>query len=151
MSRKQKTHIDFGQIAIYPPVRTVNIVARKELSPLGLALKIWGPIQIRAEEHLTIGSILNEIKQYFDTPIRDSDKKRMDRYLQDSIPASNIKRWKDQEDDRAVWGKSVQVEVCRADTLFDNFQYGGLVLHKDFPVNRKIELTLENAHARYLN
>jgi hypothetical protein len=143
--------IDFEPFAIYPPVRTVTIVARKDLSPLGLALKLWGPIKIRAEERLTIGNILNEIKKYFDTPILDSDKKRMDRYMRQSIPASNSTRWKTQEDDRAVWGKSVQIEVCRADTLFENFQYAGLVLHKDFPVNRKIELTLENARVRYLN
>lgn len=151
MSPKHKTMIDFSQFAIVPPVRTVTIVARKAASPLGLALKIWGPIQIKAEEQLTIGSILKEIKKFFDTPIQESDRKLMDRYLLQSIPASNSKRWKTQEDDRAVWGKSVQIEVCRADTLFENFQYGGLKLDKDFRSNRKIELTLENARARYLN
>ena len=144
MSPKHKTEIDLSQFAIVPPVRTVTIVARKPASPLGLALKLWGPINIKAEEHLTFGSLLKEIKKYFDIPIRDSDRKLMDRYLRESIRASNSKRWKTQEDDRAVWGKSVQIEVCRADTLFENFQYAGLMLHKDFRDNRRIELTLEN-------
>ena len=67
----------------------------------------------------------------------------MDRYLEEGIRASNSKRWKTQEDDRMAWGTSVQIEVCRADTLFDNFQYGGLILDKDFGRNRKIELTLD--------
>ena len=127
-------------------MRTVSIVASKAASPLGLALKRWGPIDIRAEEPLTFDSLLNEIKKFFATPIYTSDKKSMDPYSEDGIRTSNSKRWKTQEDDRMLWGSSVQFEVCRADALFENFQYGGLDLDKDFGRNRRIELTLDRRY-----
>ncbi|KIM45597.1 hypothetical protein M413DRAFT_344306 [Hebeloma cylindrosporum] len=151
MSPKHKTRVDFSPFAIIPPVRTVTIVASKAASPLGLVFNIWGPINIKAKEPLTIGSLLNEIKKYFDTPIREVDKEYMDAHMQKNMLESNSKRCKTQEGERALYGKSVQIHVCRADTLFQNFQYGGLRLHDDFPINRKIELTLENGSIKYRN
>jgi len=57
---------------------------------------------------------------------------------------SNEKRWNAQVQDREVWPELAHRAMRRVDTLFDNFQYGGLGLDKDFQRNRTIELTLEN-------
>jgi hypothetical protein len=137
-------------LAVYPPVRTVYIVARKAATPLGLALKRWGPIDIKSNKPLTIGDILSEIKMYFDTPIHSKEQSLLDEALREKAQVSYEKRSKRQVHDREVGPENTHCAMKRADTLFDNFQFGGLGLDKDFQRNRKVELTLENPRLKYL-
>jgi len=144
-SPKDRTKVDFSQLAVYPPVRTVYIVARKAATPLGLALQRWGPIDVKSDKPLTIGDILNEIWIYFDTPIHSDEQRRLDKFLREKARVSNEKRWENaRAHDREVWPELSHRAMRRVDTLFDNFQYGGLGLDEDFQRNRTIELTLEN-------
>ncbi|KAF8954469.1 hypothetical protein BDZ97DRAFT_1922989 [Flammula alnicola] len=142
-----RARISSGMLAIHPPVRELYIFSRQPHGALALVIKRFGPIDVTSMTSLTIGNVLNEIRNYFNTPIQANEMYALDQATRDHVYQSYRIRWDSQEHNGEVWPVIAYRGPTRLDLLFGFHKFAGLQIDENFRQTRRVYLTLESANA----
>ncbi|KAF9521898.1 hypothetical protein CPB83DRAFT_911612 [Crepidotus variabilis] len=139
--------LNFSRLAVIPPTNSLQISAKEHDTPIGYAIRRWGPIQVHRTNHpITVGDVMQEVWAYFQHPLTDPELVSMED--EDPFFAEQTDDYCERRcDEQGIHPDGIRVRR-RCDTLFDWVRFAGVRIEYEFASTKTLYLSVDKRNER---